>query len=202
MKSPFGSGGAIGLAWVALVVGLTLVAVGCRSTSNQGPYESLAAEKRDTSAAEALNREAALELDSDPKGAEVLLRDALSKDLFFGPAHNNLGVLHLKRGELYEAASEFEWARKLLPGNPDPRINLAITLERAGRTGDAMEAYKTALEVQPGSVIAMQGAAVLAVRAGRNEAQLDEWLREIAMRGESELWRMWAVSHTHHDQFE
>ncbi len=149
-------------------------------------------EKRDTNAAEALNREAAELLITDPTAAESLLRKALTSDLFFGPAHNNLGVLHLKQGELYEAASEFEWARKLLPGNPDPRINLAITLERAGRTTDAMDAYKTALEVQPSSVIAMQGAAVLAVRAGRDDAALAGWLKEIAMNGENEAWRAWA----------
>ena len=173
-------------------VALALVLDACSATPKVGPYESPSAKKRNTSAAEALNREAAENLTSDPTVAESLLRDALSKDLFFGPAHNNLGVLHLNRGELYEAASEFEWARKLLPGNPDPRINLAITLERAGRTTDAMDAYKTALEVQPGCVVAMQGAAVLALRAGRNEAALSGWLKEIAMSGESDQWREWA----------
>ena len=195
---------AIGGIWLALgiVVGLSIIPalVGCTSTPKTGPYESPSAEKRDTSAAESLNREAAELLSSDPEHAETLLRDALSKDLFFGPAHNNLGVLHLKKGELYEAASEFEWARKLLPGNPDPRINLAITLERAGRTSDAMDAYKTALEVQPGSVIAMQGAAVLAVRAGRNEAALAGWLKEIAMSGENAAWREWAAQRSAHRQ--
>ncbi len=177
----------------AALVALMILLSACTSAPRLGPYESTSAAKRDTSAAEELNREAAERLTSDPKAAESLLRDALSKDLFFGPAHNNLGVLHLKRGELYEAASEFEWARKLLPGNPDPRINLAITLERAGRASDAMDAYKTALEVQPGSVIAMQGAAVLAVRAGKDDPALGIWLKEIAMSGESVLWREWAV---------
>jgi hypothetical protein len=50
--------------------------------------------------------------------------EALSADLFFGLAHNNLGVLYLKEDKLYEAANEFEWARKLMPGHPDPRMNL------------------------------------------------------------------------------
>ncbi len=186
--------GGLGLRLGALF-GLSIVPAlaGCTSTPKVGPYESPSAEKRDTNAAEALNREAAELLITDPTAAESLLRKALTSDLFFGPAHNNLGVLHLKQGELYEAASEFEWARKLLPGNPDPRINLAITLERAGRTTDAMDAYKTALEVQPGSVIAMQGAAVLAVRSGKNEAALGGWLKEIALSGENETWREWAV---------
>lgn len=131
-------------------------------------------------------------MDSDPASAEALLRNALTHDLFFGPAHNNLGVLHLKRGELYEAANEFEWARKLLPGNADPRINLAITLERAGRSGEALTEYENALEVQPGSVAAMQGAALIAVRDGSRDARLDAWLREIALRGEDAQWREWA----------
>ncbi len=50
----------------------------------------------------------------------------------------------------------------MMPSHHD----LEITLERAGRTGDALAAYKTALEVQPGSVIA--------VREGRSEAALAE----------------------------
>ena len=176
-----------------LVVCLLIAAAGCASTKDAGPYASAAVERRDTSAAEALNREAAELLQSEPAAAESLLREALTRDLFFGPAHNNLGVLHLGRGELYEATSEFEWARKLLPGNPDPRINLAITLERAGRASDAMDAYKAALEVQPGSVVAMQGAAVLAVRAGKPDPALNGWLREIAMNGENAVWRDWAL---------
>jgi Tfp pilus assembly protein PilF len=177
-----------------LVVSLLIALAGCATTKDAGPYASASIERRDTSAAEALNRQAAVLLTSEPESAEALLREALTRDLFFGPAHNNLGVLHLQRGELYEAASEFEWARKLLPGSPDPRINLAITLERAGRTGEAMDAYKAALEVRPGSVVAMQGAAVLAVRAGKSDPALDGWLREIAMSGENEAWREWALA--------
>jgi Flp pilus assembly protein TadD len=180
----------------AFVVAVVLaLAASCAGSKPGGPYASQDAARRDTSAAEALNREAAAQLDTDPQAAEALLREALARDLFFGPAHNNLGVIHLARGELYEAASEFEWARKLLPASADPRINLAITLERAGRVGDAMGAYKFALEVQPGSIAAMQGAAVLAVRAGKDEPQLDAWLREIAMGGENAAWRDWAARH-------
>jgi len=166
---------------------------GCGSTQAAGPYTSASAERRETSRAEALNREAAELLGSEPARAERLLREALSCDLFFGPAHNNLGVLHLGRGELYEAANEFEWAKKLLPGSSDPRINLALTLERAGRAGEALAAYKSALEVQPGSVAAMQGAAVIAVREGRAEPALESWLQEIALAGENAQWREWAA---------
>ena len=69
-----------------------------------------------------------------------------------GPARNNLGVLLLKQGRLYDAASEFEWARKLMPGHPDPRLNLGLTLEQAGRLDGTLDLYATALEVHPDHV--------------------------------------------------
>ena len=70
--------------------------------------------------------------------------EALTRDLFYGPAHNNLGVVFLNQDKLYEAANEFEWARKLMPGQPDPHVNLAITMERAVRNEDAYKSYEAA----------------------------------------------------------
>jgi len=159
-----------------------------------GPYTTLTEETRSTTDAEQLNRRAADLISSNPAKAEALLREALTKDIYFGPAHNNLGVLYLKQGRLYEAANEFEWARKLLPGSPDPRINLALVLERAGRTDEALRAYEAALEVEPDCLAAMQGAANLTVRAGRNDARLAGWLGRIALEGPDATWREWAVA--------
>jgi Flp pilus assembly protein TadD len=98
----------------------------------------------------------------------------------------------LKRGQLYEAASEFEWARKLLPGHPDPRVNLAMTLEQAGRSDEALATYATALEVYQNYLPAMQGLARLQIREGKPDDKTDTYLREIAMRGDTARWRDWA----------
>lgn len=176
--------------WIVLAVVVAGLAA-CRTTP-VGPYTSLDESTRSTSEAEALNRQAADRIEIDPEQAEALLREALTNDIFFGPAHNNLGVLYLAQGKLYEAANEFEWARKLLPGNPDPRINLALCMERAGRTEDALRAYDTALEVAPESVTAMQGAAALVVRSGRDETRLAGWLDRIALAGDTSAWQEWA----------
>ena len=92
--------------------------------------------------AQELSSRAADLVESDPEAAERMLREALGADLFFGPAHNNLGVLYLREGKLYEAAGEFEWARKLVPGHPDPRMNLALTLEQAGQVDEAIRTYR------------------------------------------------------------
>ena len=142
--------------------------------------------------AQRLNQEAAELLHEDPGRAEALLRRALTADLYHGPAHNNLGVLYLGQGRLYEAAHEFEWAKKLLPGHPDPRMNLALTLERAGRIDEALATYDTALEVYPNHLPTMQALCRAQLRHGRADDRTAGMLDEIALRGETEQWRSWA----------
>jgi protein O-mannosyl-transferase len=102
------------------------------------------------------------------------------------------GVALLKRGALYEAANEFEWARKLMPGHPDPRMNLALTLEKAGRIDEALATYGTALEVYPGHIPTMQALARCQIRHGRTDDRTSGMLKKIVLSGETPLWRQWA----------
>lgn len=169
---------------------------GCASSKKADPYTPVSSEQRDTQKAIALNNEALPYMDkgdlASMNRAESLLRDALAADLYFGPAHNNLGVIYLQMGKLYEAAGEFEWARRLLPGHPDPRVNLAMTLENAGRGEDAIATYRTALEVYPEYIAAMQGLARIQLKSGKADEKTPSLLKEIAMRGETQEWRDWA----------
>jgi len=48
------------------------------------------------------------------------------------------------------------------------------------------------LEVWPGHIGTIQALARLEVVSGRRSDDLDGWLGEIAMRGETERWRDWA----------
>jgi len=181
--------------WLAMLFGVILVMSlsGCRTHGGvESPYTPMGEANRNTVEAERLTRQAAELMERNPAKAESLLREALSKDLYHGPAHNNLGVLLLSRGDLYAAASEFEFARKLMPGHPDPRINLALTLERAGRTDEAMRNYKAAMEVYPEHISAIQGLVRLQMRHGRRDDRTDRLLSEVALRGETEEWRTWA----------
>jgi Tfp pilus assembly protein PilF len=175
------------------VLAALVACASCRSTPT-GPYNPPSAAARDTHQAEQLNREAADLLDTESAKAETILREALTADLFFGPAHNNLGVLFLKQHKLYEAASEFEWAKKLLPDCPDPRVNLALCLEQAGRVDDAIAAYETALQVNPSYLPAIEGIACLTLRSGKKDERLDAWLGEIAQRCDDAAWRDWAIT--------
>ena len=72
-------------------------------------------------------------------------------------------------------------------------MNLAVTLEQAGRTDQAIQTYKAALEVYPGHVPTVQALARLCVVQHRDVAELAEWLGTVAMQGETENWQKWAI---------
>ena len=109
------------------------------------------------------------------------------------PPTTTLGVIHLTQGRLYQAATEFEWARKLMPGHPDPRLNLALALERGGRITEALEAFDAALEVYPNHLPTVMALARCQVRHHRADDRTDDLLHDIALRGDQE-WRSWARS--------
>jgi Flp pilus assembly protein TadD len=95
-------------------------------------------------------------------------------------------------GTLGSSCARFTWAKKLLPGHPDPRMNLALTLERAGRTDDALATYATALEVYPDHIPTIEAMALLQLRAEKTDDRTAKMLSDIELRGESERWREWA----------
>lgn len=168
-----------------------LCVAACSNAPSRSPYAEQGELIRDTQRARELHAQASRLPPDDRVGRERLLREALSADLYFGPAHNNLGVMLLERGELYEAAAEFEWARKLMPGHPDPRVNLALVLERAGKTEEALSAYDAALAAYDNYLPALQGRARLQIATGRTDNATLDALNEIALRGDAQ-WREWA----------
>jgi Flp pilus assembly protein TadD len=178
---------------VAAAITAALVGA-CKWSGPINAYNTPAESARNPVEADRLSRQAADAIESgDLDDAEKLLRRALAHDLYWGPAHNNLGVVFLERGKLYEAANEFEWARKLMPSQPDPRVNLGICLDRAGRSEDAMASFEAALEISPEHLPAIQGAALVAVRSGVAEDRVAGWLDAIASLSDHQ-WRRWALA--------
>ena len=147
---------------------------------------------RDPGKAHKLTIEALAVIESDPAKAAELMHAALEADPYYGPAHNDMGVLYLRQSRLYEAATEFEWARKLMPGNPDPRLNLGLTLETGYLIDRAFDAYNAALEVSPAHIRAIQAIARLTLRTSRKDDRLMGMLEDISLRGETIQWRDWA----------
>lgn len=177
---------------VLLAVLALTFAAGCSATPPRGPYANAPESSRNPSLADRLNLEAAAVIEADPVRAERLLRDALAADIYHGPAHNNLGTLLLAKGLLFEASEEFQFAKRLMPGHPDPRLNLALTLELAGRTDDALAAYRTALEVYTEHVPTLQALSRLQLRSRKPDDATPANLAIISLRGETPVWRDWA----------
>jgi tetratricopeptide (TPR) repeat protein len=176
----------------ALVIGV-LMAVGCGNA--RGPYSTDGSQTRDVAKAEERYQTAVTLLSTpkpDDQEIEHLLREALGFDLYHGAAHNNLGVLLLKQDRLYDAAEEFEWARKLLPGHPEPRVNLAIALERGGKHREALDAARTALEVRPGNLAAIKAIAVIQIHEAMTDETTRGHLDTIVTRSTDPAWRAWA----------
>jgi len=164
----------------------------CASTA-RGPYSDQPSDQRDIRKAEEIYQQAVATIADDPVKAKSLLREALGYDLYHGAAHNNLGVLLLGEKKLYDAAAEFEWARKLMPGHPEPRVNLAITLERGGKHADAIEAAKTALEIRPGHLAALETLVYIQVREGLVDKSTKDNLDAIICRADDAVWKDWAT---------
>jgi Tfp pilus assembly protein PilF len=85
-----------------------------------------------------------------------------------------------------------------MPGHPDPRTNLAITLERAGRTDEALRTYASALEVYPNHLPTLQALTRLELRANKSTNQTRAHLESIALQSTQPHWREWARARLAH----
>jgi Tfp pilus assembly protein PilF len=142
--------------WIIWFLLLMLISFGVCGCASDGKgkgmnYETIKANpKRDPGAAAKLNKQG---IESMSKGkiekAEKLFKDALVKDINYGPAHNNLGRLYFDQDKNYLAAWEFEYATKVMPGRSEPYNNLGMVMERVGKMERAIEAYEIANEMNP-----------------------------------------------------
>lgn len=63
----------------------------------------------------------------------------------------DFGISMAKRGLWQEALFRFRQVEKMDRNNPQALNNIAVSLEALGRFEEALEAYRTALEVSPSS---------------------------------------------------
>jgi len=181
---------------LALLMLIPLAACGCRA-SRSGPtddYMTVAGDpRRDTETARRHNaRAVGLIGDDKLDDAERELKAALRADLFFGPAHNNLGNVYYRTRRYYLAAWEFQYAARLMPGKIEPRNNLGLVFEAVGRLDDAARWYDTALELSPESVEATANLARVRVRQGDKDDTTRELLGRVVMRDPRPEWSEWA----------
>ncbi len=122
--------------------------IGC--VHDNGTSGSAGGQVRDSVLARSLT-EQAMELIEQSKWpqAEALLQKAIEADVMFGQAHNNLGSVYVHENNLYQAAWEFQYAAKLMPYQPEPRSNLGLVMEEAGKLDEAVDSYDQAIKIDP-----------------------------------------------------
>jgi len=72
-------------------------------------------------------------------------------------AHNNLGILYLKYGQLEKALAEFKQVTELSPEEPTAHVNLGFVYARLSSFEHAEAAYRKALQLDPADEIAKAG---------------------------------------------
>jgi Flp pilus assembly protein TadD len=127
----------------------------------------------------------------DLQGAEEKFREALEHDLYYAPAHNNLGLVLLQTERYYESAWEFDYAAKLAPESPEPRQNLGLLYENLGHVDQAAETYEAALEIDPDNVVAMRHLARAYVKNDRKDDLLKRLLEKLLMIPSDHQWDVW-----------
>jgi tetratricopeptide (TPR) repeat protein len=104
-------------------------------------------------------------------------------------AHNNLGYLFQRRGELDKAISHFETALKIRSGNASAHYNfggaliensLANALARKGLLGEAIDHYEKAAKLRPDYGDAYFNLGSVLFRQGRIGEAIAQWQKAVA----------------------
>lgn len=179
----------------SILISLMLVwgVAGCSSNGPNTEIISVADARADRPAAVNTNGKGVKALrDGDLERAEQLLTEAIRHDIGYAPAHNNLGALYLMTDQYYLAAWEFEYAAKLVPGDPRPRNNLGLVMEEIGRLDSAIEHYESAIVIEPDNPEYNGNLARTLSRSGGDDQRLRELLDHLVLIDTRPQWRDWA----------
>jgi len=128
----------------------------------------------------------------DWPAAETALQQALAADIMFGPAHNNLGKVYYHQKKLYLAAWEFEYAAKLMPHQAEPKNNIGLIFETAGKWNDAVDNYTDAMAIEPDNPELIGNAARARIHRGDTGPQVSDLLNKLVMIDTRPEWVAWA----------
>ena len=117
---------------------------------------------------------------------------AVKADEAYGPAHNNLGLLHYEQGNFYQALLAFERAMELMPDDPVVYYNLGLTLQAAGKVYEAMDLYWQAVEMDPENPHFLGNLVRLRVELGEEGPEVTAQLQDLALIETRPAWRRWA----------
>lgn len=175
-----------------------LLAAGCATRpieiDNKSNYRTIRTEPlRDTEAAKKANQRGLARLEKEQLDqARKAFEAALTADVRYGPAHNNLGKVYFARKNWYKAAWEFENARRLMPRHPGPRNNLGLVLERAGELDRAVDLYREAVGLDPDNMAYLGNLTRALIKRGDRTREVYNNLKRILEHDTRTPWLIWA----------
>jgi protein O-mannosyl-transferase len=125
------------------------------------------------------------------KNSETLWNHTLSVTSNNDFAHNNLGFLYLRRGELDKAISHFETALEIRSGNDQTHynlgtalvhMNLANALARKGRAEEAIVHYEEAIKLRADYGDAYYNFGSVLFQQGRIDDAIAQWQKALAIQ--------------------
>jgi Tfp pilus assembly protein PilF len=182
------------LAMSLVVLGGLLAGCSSKKPPEAPNYQTVGRDpRRDTETARTENAKALAQMDKgDWSKAEDSLKKALAADVMFGPAHNNLGKIYYRQNKLYLAAWEFEYAAKLMPHQAEPKNNMGLVFEAAGKWNEAVENYAQALTIEPENPELIGNAARARIRRGDRGPEVRQLLQKLVMVDTRPQWVTWA----------
>jgi len=182
-----------------ILMATLIVQAGCgrgQARDGAGEYRTVSTEPlRDTAAARREN-DKGLQYLAEGKTDKAIdaFTLALSADVDFGPAHNNLGKAYYVQKDWYRAAWEFEYAGKCMPKHAEPRNNLGLVREQAGDLDLAVEHYREAVSLAPDTVEYQANLARALIRRGDRTDEVRTLLQRIVETDTRPDWLIWAKS--------
>jgi protein O-mannosyl-transferase len=106
---------------------------------------------------------------------DTLWKTTLERNPGAWMAHNNLGVLLLRRGKIEEAISHFREAIELNAHDAATQSNLGDAFLALNRTDDAVAQYRAALQINPNNAASHYNLANVLLKQGRIDDAIPEY---------------------------
>lgn len=113
---------------------------------------------------------------------ESLWRDTLAKNPAASGAHNDLGIILAKKGNLTEAVAHFEAALQAAPDDLTALSNLGKVQVMQGRLPEAREHFQAALKSKPGNPEAHENLAQILVQLGKEREAISYFNSALRLR--------------------
>jgi tetratricopeptide (TPR) repeat protein len=112
---------------------------------------------------------------------ETLWRTTLARNPNAFLAHNELGVILIKKGQLQEASDHFLKVLETHPDDVDARCNLGLILFENGQIDDAGLQFRRALGIEPNSELAHNGIGSVLLRQGQVDEAVTHFRKAVSL---------------------